>query len=116
MSYVKNKIQKNYTLPIALSVEWDKFQGEGSKESSRNAAAALLIYMILEASTKEVARKYAYENDIENAKIEVRKALRSAIVDAYWSGFIGELSDVDRLILMQQARDMVKKTKQNSQR
>ena len=61
-------VQKNFSIPEDLSDVWDDFQGQGSKESSKNAAGALFLYMLMPAHVREVCRNVAYHNDIKAAQ------------------------------------------------
>lgn len=67
MTYMAKTTQKNFAVPSALAKRWTKFQGVGSKESSKNASGALFLYMLMPAHVREVCRAAAYESDIDIA-------------------------------------------------
>jgi len=67
MGYMRS-VQRNFTLPTGLSKAWTHFQGEGSKESSRNAAGALFLFMLMPVHIRDIARQAAYEKDPEKAR------------------------------------------------
>ena len=52
--------QKNFTIPKSLEAEWMEFSGRGSKESSKNAAGAMMLFMLMPSHVREAARNAAY--------------------------------------------------------
>jgi alpha-amylase/alpha-mannosidase (GH57 family) len=105
---IENFIKRSYYFSPELLDEWEKFHAP-SKDYSPSAAAAFLIYMVLEPALREQLRKLAFQKDIKKARIEARKALRQNIIDAYMSGFVGIFSEEDRKILMERFLQTEKK-------
>ena len=62
--------QINFTLPIRLRKYWSKFLPQGSKESSKNAAGALFLFMLMPSHIREIACKLSDSQDIEKAMSE----------------------------------------------
>ena len=98
----ENFIKRGYNFGENLLKAWEEFH-KPSKDYSPSAAAAFLLYMVVEPALREKLRKLACEKDIKKAKIEARKDLRQTIIDAYWAGFVGDLSPEDRAILLEDA-------------
>jgi len=94
---VKNILKRTYNFTPELLAEWKSFHGSSTKDFSASAGAAFLLYMVVEPALREKLRKLAYENDIKKARVEARKALRQIIIDGYWSGFVGNMSELDTL-------------------
>ena len=82
MTYMAKTVQKNFSLPSALAKRWSKFQGIGSKESSKNASAALFLYMLMPAHVRELCRQAAYEADISAARQDFWVRFQSINQDA----------------------------------
>lgn len=98
----KKYIKRGYNFSPELLDEWEKFHLP-SKDYSPSAAAAFLLYMVVEPALRETLRKLACRPDIKKARIEARKILRKAIIDAYWAGFAGVYSEEDRAVLLEDA-------------
>ena len=96
----ENFLKRSYNFSENLLEEWEKFHAP-SKDYSPSAAAAFLLYMVVEPALREALRKLACQKDIKKAKIEARKLLRQTIVDAYLTGFVGIHSEEDRKILLE---------------
>ncbi len=104
MRYMKeNFVKRGYYFSPELLAEWHKFH-EPSKDFSPSAAAAFLLYMIVEPALRESLRKLACQKNIKKSKVEARKLLRQTIVDAYLTGFIGMHSEEDKKILLEFAQ------------
>ncbi len=95
----KKNIKRGYNFSPELLDEWEKFHLP-SKDYSPSAAAAFLLYMVVEPALREALRKLACEKDIKKARLEARKLLRQTIIDAYLTGFVGMFSEEDRAILL----------------
>jgi len=106
----KNFVKRGYNFSPELLEEWEKFHAP-SKDYSPSAAAAFLLYMIVEPALRESLRKLACEKDIKKARIKARKLLRKTIVDAYLTGFVGIYSEEDKKILLE--RFLVDKKQKN---
>ena len=96
----KNFIKRGFNFSPELLDEWEKFHAP-SKDYSPSAAAAFLVYMVIEPSLRDALRKLACEKDIKKARIKARKLLRKTIIDAYWTGFVGTFSEEDRALLLE---------------
>jgi len=92
-------LKRGYNFSRELLEEWEKFHAP-SKDYSPSAAAAFLIYMVLEPALREKLRKLAFQKNIKQARIEARKELRQTIIDAYFTGFVGIHSEEDRALLL----------------
>jgi len=108
----ENFLKRSYYLPPQLCSEWEKFHSP-SKNYSPSMAGGMLLYMVVEPKVRELLRKLACSEDIEAAKIEAHKELREAIVDAYLAGFVGNLSEADRKLLL---RDAIRSEKKLSRK
>ena len=106
----KNFVKRGYNFSPELLEEWEKFHAP-SKDYSPSAAAAFLLYMIVEPALRESLRKLACEKDIKKARIKARKLLRKTIVAAYLTGFVGIYSEEDKKILLE--RFLVDKKQKN---
>jgi len=106
----KNFVKRGYNFSPELLEEWEKFHAP-SKDYSPSAAAAFLLYMIVEPALRESLRKLACEKDIKKARIKARKLLRKTIVDSYLTGFVGIYSEEDKKILLE--RFLVDKKQKN---
>lgn len=106
----KNFVKRGYNFSPELLEEWEKFHAP-SKDYSPSAAAAFLLYMIVEPALRESLRKLACEKDIKKARIKARKLLRKTIVDGYLTGFVGIYSEEDKKILLE--RFLVDKKQKN---
>ena len=84
MTYMNEKEQKNFTLPLKLIAAWGEFQPQGSQEHSRNAAGALFLYMLMPSHIREVACDAAYEDNLIMAQ------------DDFWSNVDDYLHDVEK--------------------
>ena len=93
-------LKRGFNFTEELLAEWARFHAP-SKDYSPSAAAAFLLYMVIEPSLREALRKLALKKDISKARIEARKLLRETIINAYWTGFIGLQSDEDKKILLE---------------
>lgn len=100
----ENNLPRTYNFPPELLAEWKTFHGSSTKDYSVSAAAAFLLYMVVEPALREKLRQLIYENDMKKARIEARKALRKIIVDGYIAGFV--FSEEDRAILLQFAEQL----------
>lgn len=98
----KNFIKRGFNFSPELLEEWEKFHAP-SKDYSPSAAAAFLLYMVVEPALRESLRKLACQKNIKKARIQARKFLRQTIIDAYLAGFVGTLSEEDRAILLEGA-------------
>ena len=103
----ENNIKRGFNFSPELLKEWETLHSP-SKDYSPSAAGAFLLYMIVEPAVREAVRKLAYQKDIKKAKIQARKILRQAIVDAYLTGFVGTFSEEDRAILLESAKRLAK--------
>jgi hypothetical protein len=101
-------LKRGYNFSRELLEEWEKFHAP-SKDYSPSAAAAFLVYMVLEPALREQLRKLAFQKDIKKARIEARKALRETMINAYMTGFVGIFSEEDRRILMERFLQTEKK-------
>jgi len=95
-------IKRGYNFTPELLEEWEKFHAP-SKDYSPSAAAAFLLYMIVEPSLREKLRKLAFQKNIKKARIQARKDLREIMISAYLSGFVGRFSPEDQALLLEQA-------------
>jgi len=100
----ENNLPRTYNFPPELLAEWKRFHGSSTKDYSVSASAAFLLYMVVEPSVREELRRLAISEDMKKARIEARKVLRKAIVDAYIAGFV--FSEEDRAILLQFAEQL----------
>jgi len=64
--------QKNITIPDKLNEAWERFLPIGSKESSKNAAGAMLLWMSMDINVRDKCEKLAYSEDIEKAMRQLR--------------------------------------------
>ena len=64
--------QKNITIPDKLNEAWERFLPIGSKESSKNAAGAMLLWMSMDINVRDKCEKLAYSEDIEKAMVQIR--------------------------------------------
>ena len=60
--------QRTFRLPIILIEKWDEFNPDRSKEKSRNAAGALLLYTFMPAHIRDIIRDLAYEENLQDAR------------------------------------------------
>jgi hypothetical protein len=95
-------LKRGYNFPPKLLEAWAEFHAP-TKDYSPSAAGAFLLYMVVEPALRESLRKLACENNVKKAKIEARKQLRETIVNAFLTGFVGDLSPEDRAILIERA-------------
>jgi len=98
---IEKFIKRSFYFSPELLAEWEFFH-RPSKDYSPSAAAAFLLYMVVEPNIREVCRRLACEKDIKKARLEARKILRQTIADAYLTGFLGIFSEEDRIILREQ--------------
>ncbi|HAL45484.1 MAG: hypothetical protein A2Y12_08740 [Planctomycetes bacterium GWF2_42_9] len=96
----KKILKRSYNFPAELLDSWKKFHGSSTKDYSASAAAAFLLYMIVEGNIRDEARRLAFEKNIDRAKLDVRVVLRETLADAYRSGYIGIHSAEDKMILI----------------
>jgi len=96
-------VKRSYNLPRKLLIEWEEFHKPSTKDYSPSAAAAFLLYMVVEPNLRETLRKLAQNQDIKKARIEARKQLRKTIIDAFLTGFVGDFSEEDRALLLEVA-------------
>ena len=54
-------VQKNFRLPIDLVKAWNKFQGVGSQEGSKNAAGEFFLFMLMPDHVRSICRDLAYQ-------------------------------------------------------
>ena len=104
----ENILKRSYNFSPELLAEWEKFHAP-SKDYSPSAAAAFLLYMVVEPSLRESLRKLACKKNIKKARLEARKQLRETIADAYISGYIGMYSPEDQALLLEHVREGEKK-------
>jgi len=72
-------LKRSFNFPEKLLSEWREFH-KPSKDYSPSAAAAFLLYMIVEPGVREALRKLACNPDVVKAKIEARKILRQSMM------------------------------------
>lgn len=104
----KEIIKRGYNFTPELLKEWETFHSP-SKDYSPSAAAAFLLYMVVEPALREKLRKLACQKNIKKARLEARKLLRETIVNAFLTGFVGIFSQEDRAILLESAIRVEKK-------
>ena len=97
-----NFIKRGFNFSPELLAEWEQFHAP-SKDYSPSAAAAFLLYMIVEPPLREHLRKLACEKNMKKARMKARKLLRETIINAYWTGFVGTFSPEDKALLLEYA-------------
>ena len=105
----RKKVKRGFNFSPELLQAWEEFHAP-SKDYSPSAAAAFLLYMVVEPKVRERLRKLADTADMKRARTAARKILRQTIVDAYFSGFT--FSDADREILREYAKQALQKISQ----
>ena len=82
MIYMNDIKQRNFRLPKELIKNWDKFNPPGSKEKSRNASGALLLYMFMPVHFRDIARKLAYKDNLDNVQQQFWQEIQQYYDDA----------------------------------
>ena len=70
----KKFIKRSYNFTPELLEQWAQFHAP-RKDYSPSAAAAFLLYMVIEPAQREALRKLACEADIKKAMQEAKKLL-----------------------------------------
>ena len=67
-------IKRGYYFTPELLAAWQKFHAP-SRDYSPSAAAAFLLYMAVDAETRELARRLAVNKNIKSALKELRREI-----------------------------------------
>lgn len=106
--------QKNFTLPKKLIRAWAKFlPKEGSQESSKNAAGALFLYMVMPDHLQQLVKSMAYESNIETALTEFWQQLDNFYNEVGQAKAILATARKQAVINKMNARDLAKKKQIN---
>jgi len=102
----KKLIKRGYNFSQELLDEWEKFHEPSGKDYSPSAAAAFLLYMVIEPAAREQLRKLACKSDIKKACLDARKLLRETIVDAYLTDWLDTFSEDDKALALNSVKQL----------
>jgi len=104
-------LKRGYYFPEKLLEQWEKFHAPG-KKFSPSAAGAFLIWMALDSTLREEAKRKAVMPDLKKAIKQVQRALIDNITNAEIQQFLASLSPKQRQQILADA----KKSKEKSSR